>query len=163
MRRCSDDRSTAAGKLGAADQRGRAGGDLAYRIDTAAMTPDELAHARDLDQTVWSRRWQVLYGMADEWRPVSGEAINADMHDRRQWVPYPRSGRDACGRCTPAASPSGIVSNTGWDVRAVFAEHAMSDFVTSFTLSYEVGAVKPDRQIFDAACASLGARARTRC
>ena len=39
-----------------------------------------------------------------------------------------------------------IVSNTGWDVRAVFAAHSMSAFVTSFTLSYEAGAVKPDPQ-----------------
>ena len=37
----------------------------------------------------------------------------------------------------------------------MFAAHAMDGFVTSFTLSYEVGAVKPDRRIFDAACASL--------
>ena len=49
----------------------------------------------------------------------------------------------------------GIVSNTGWDVRAVFTAHAMSDFVTSFTLSYEAGAVKPDGKIFEAACTSL--------
>jgi putative hydrolase of the HAD superfamily len=41
-------------------------------------------------------------------------------------------------------------------VRSVFAEHSMSEFVTSFTLSYEVGSVKPDHRIFDAACASLG-------
>jgi putative hydrolase of the HAD superfamily len=50
----------------------------------------------------------------------------------------------------------GIVSNTGWDVRAVFAEHGLADAVTSFTLSYEAGFVKPDHHIFDAACASLG-------
>jgi putative hydrolase of the HAD superfamily len=50
----------------------------------------------------------------------------------------------------------GIVSNTGWDVRTVFAEHALIDVVASFTLSYEAGFVKPDRRIFAAACESLG-------
>ena len=37
----------------------------------------------------------------------------------------------------------------------MFAAHSMDGFVTSFTLSYEVGAVKPDHRIFDAACAAL--------
>jgi HAD superfamily hydrolase (TIGR01509 family) len=128
---------------------------MAYRIDTAAMAAEELAHPRDLDQTVWKQRWQVLYGMADEWGPGLGKAINANMHDSKEWVPYPRS-RDTLRSLHARGIAVGIVSNTGWDVRAVFAEHGMSDFVTSFTLSYEAGHVKPDHQIFDAACASLG-------
>ena len=66
-------------------------------------------------------------------------------------VPSRRARR--CGRCTTTGSPIGVVSNTGWDVRTVFAAHSMAEFVTSFTLSYEAGAVKPDRRIFDAACA----------
>jgi putative hydrolase of the HAD superfamily len=128
---------------------------MAYRIDTAAMTTEELAHPRDLDQTVWKQRWQVLYGMADEWGPGLGEAINANMHDPKEWLPYPRSAA-TLRSLHSRGIPVGIVSNTGWDVRSVFAEHSMSDFVTSFTLSYEVGSVKPDHRIFDAACASLG-------
>jgi HAD superfamily hydrolase (TIGR01493 family) len=128
--------------------------DLARRIDAAAMTPDELAHVRDLDAAVWSRRWQILYGIADEWAARLGDAINADMHDPLAWVPYPRTG--ATLRCLHDNGVAiGIVSNTGWDVRAVFAEHALADLVTTFTLSYEAGAVKPDRAIFDAACRSL--------
>jgi FMN phosphatase YigB (HAD superfamily) len=128
---------------------------MAYRIDTAAMTPEELAHPRDLDQTVWKQRWQVLYDMADEWGPGLGEAINANMHDSKAWIPYPRSASTL--RLLHAHGIAvGIVSNTGWDVRTVFAEHGMSEFVTSFTLSYEAGFVKPDAPIFEAACASLG-------
>ena len=55
--------------------------DLADRIDAAAMTPDELAHVRDLDAAVWSRRWQILYGLADDWSARLGDEINLDMHD----------------------------------------------------------------------------------
>ena len=128
--------------------------DLATRIDAAAMTPDELAHVRDLDAAVWSRRWQILYGMADEWAELLGERINADMHDPLAWVPYPHAAATLKSLHDHGIA-IGVVSNTGWDVRAVFAAHSMDGFVTSFTLSYEAGAAKPDRRIFDAACASL--------
>ena len=79
------------------------------------------------------------------------------MHDPLAWIPYLQTGatlRSLHGHGLAV----GIVSNTGWDVRTVFAAHSMSEFVTSFTLSYETGAVKPDRKIFDAACDSLGLR-----
>jgi len=128
--------------------------DLAGRIDAAAMTPDELAYVRDLDAAVWGRRWKVLYAIADEWVAMLGDAINTDMHDPLAWVPYTRSG-EILRRLHEAGVSVGIVSNTGWDVRAVFTAHAMFEFVTSFTLSYEAGSVKPDRRIFEAACASL--------
>ena len=78
---------------------------------------------RDLDAAVWSQRWQVLYGIADEWGRVSGEAINADMHDPREWVPYTQTRARPCGRCDDHGIAVGIVSNTGWDVRTVFAAH----------------------------------------
>jgi FMN phosphatase YigB (HAD superfamily) len=128
---------------------------LADRIDTAAMTPDELAHRRDLDAVVWKQRWDVLYGIADECVIGLGDAVNVAMHDPFSWTPYRRSG--ATLRSLHAHGLAvGIVANTGWDVRRAFSAHSMYGSVTSFTLSYEVGATKPDRQIFDAACESLG-------
>jgi putative hydrolase of the HAD superfamily len=130
-------------------------GDLADRIDAASMTPDELAHLRDLDAAVWGRRWKVLYAIADEWLERLGDAVNTDMHDPLSWVPYTRSGETLRG-LHDRGLLVGVVSNTGWDVRAVFAAHSMSQFVDSFTLSYEAGAVKPDRRIFHVACQSLG-------
>jgi HAD superfamily hydrolase (TIGR01509 family) len=127
---------------------------LANRIDSAARTPDELAHPRDLDPMVWKQRWQILYGIADECADGLGDAVNASMHDPLEWIPYAQSA--ATLRSLRAHGVAvGIVSNTGWDVRTVFPAHAMSDAVTCFTLSYEVGFVKPDHQIFDAACESL--------
>jgi FMN phosphatase YigB (HAD superfamily) len=128
---------------------------LAQRIDTAAMTPDELAHPRDLDAAVWKQRWEILYGIADESVDGLGDAVNAAMHDPQAWIPYRRSG--ATLRSLHAHGLAvGIVSNTGWDVRRAFSAHSMYGSVTSFTLSYEAGATKPDREIFDVACKSLG-------
>ena len=142
-----------AGRLGVpmSDDQAR---DLANRIDVASMTPDELAHLRDLDAAVWSRRWKILYRIADEWVERLGDSINAAMHDPLAWVPYTATG-ETLRRLRDHGLKIGIVSNTGWDVRTVFAAHSMAEFVTAFTLSYEAGAVKPDRRIFDTACHSL--------
>jgi FMN phosphatase YigB (HAD superfamily) len=128
---------------------------LANRIDSAAMTTDELAHPRDLDPAVWKQRWQVLYGIADECADGLGAAVNASMHDPLEWVPYAQSS-ETLGALYANGLAIGVVSNTGWDVREVFAAHSMSEFVRSFTLSYEVGVAKPNREIFLAACESLG-------
>ena len=128
---------------------------MAHRIESAAMSPEELAYPRDLDQTMWKQRWKVLYGMADEWAQGLGEAIDASMHAPDQWIPYAQSAATLHSLHQHGLAV-GIVSNTGWDVRTAFAEHAMADAVTSFTLSYEAGFVKPDHRIFEAACDSLG-------
>ncbi|MEP7112715.1 MAG: HAD-IA family hydrolase [Ilumatobacteraceae bacterium] len=127
---------------------------LARRIDATAMSSDELAHPRDLDAALWKQRWQILYGIADESCEGLGDAINASMHAPFEWVPYAQTA--AVLRSLGARGVAvGIVSNTGWDVRSVFAAHGMIESVASFTLSYEAGAVKPDPRIFDAACVSL--------
>ena len=128
---------------------------IAARIDAAAMTSDELARQRDLDATVWRRRWQVLYALADDWGEGLGTAIYESMHAPSEWIPYSHSAATLQSLHAHGVAV-GIVSNTGWDVRAVFAAHAMFDSVSSFTLSYEAGFVKPDHGIFDAACVSLG-------
>ena len=133
---------------------------IANRIDSAAMTAEELSHPRDLDRTVWRQRWQALYGLADEWGTRNGveglgAAIDASMHAPAEWIPFPQAPstlRSLHGH----GLAIGIVSNTGWDVRDVFSEHGLSDMISSFTLSYEAGFVKPDRRIFDAACEALG-------
>jgi putative hydrolase of the HAD superfamily len=140
-------------RLGAAMRHGQAEG-LAARIDAAAMTPDELVHPRDLDSAVWAQRWKVLYRIADEVADGLGDAIYASMHDPLEWVPYAATAHTLLTLSQRGVS-IGIVSNTGWNVRDVFAVHSLVDAVTSFTLSYEVGVVKPDAQIFAHACSGL--------
>lgn len=128
---------------------------VAGRIDKAAQTPEELQHPRDFDSAVWMARWEVLYGLADEYVPALGAALLADMHDPLAWVPFQDSAA-TLRRLHAAGVAIGVVSNTGWDVRTAFRAHAMDTFVDHFTLSYEVGAVKPDPRIFLSACAELG-------
>jgi putative hydrolase of the HAD superfamily len=140
-------------RLGAAMSHGQADG-LAARIDAAAMTPDELMHPRDLDSAVWTQRWKVLYGLADEVADDLGDAVYAAMHDPLEWIPYGATARTLRALNQRGISV-GIVSNTGWNVRDVFVAHSLADAVTSFTLSYEVGVVKPDARIFTQACSGM--------
>ncbi len=141
-------------RLGASISDGQAVA-LAGRIDAASMAPEELAHPRDLDASVWAQRWRVLYGIANEVVDGLGDAVYTAMHDPLQWIPY--SETVATLRALSRRGTSiGVISNTGWDVRDVFSAHSCFDAVASFTLSYEVRLVKPDRQIFMEACNRLG-------
>jgi putative hydrolase of the HAD superfamily len=129
--------------------------DLATRIDALAAGEAEAVHRRDLDAAVWTTRWHHLYGVDDHRWPGLGAALYAAMHDPTEWFPY----ADTAAVLTvlhDAGIRVGVVSNTGWDVRAVFAEHQLHTAVDAFALSCECGVAKPDRAIFAIACAGLG-------
>lgn len=52
--------------------------------------------------------------------------------------------------------PVAVVSNIGWDLRAVFKHFDVDHLVAGYVLSYEVGAKKPDPHIFELACELVG-------
>ena len=52
-----------------------------------------------------------------------------------------------------------VVSNIAFDVRPAFRAIGAADAVDEFVLSFEVGAIKPDPAIFDAALTRLGVTA----
>jgi len=132
-----------------------AGTALAERIDADAIHPDELLHPRDLDATVWEDRWKVLYGVSDETIPGLGAAIYELMHRGDQWRPYADVAA-VLRRLRDAGVRVGIVSNTGWDIRTVFAHHDLTGDVDTFVLSCEVGISKPEPEIFRLAAERLG-------
>lgn len=54
-----------------------------------------------------------------------------------------------------AGVPVAVVSNIGFDLRALAQDLGFADLVDAFVLSYEVGLIKPDPAIFWNACAAL--------
>lgn len=128
---------------------------LAERVQHDAHTPDELAHPRDLDMQVWAARWPVLYAAGDGVVPGLGAALYRSMHDPVQWHPYAATAHTLQVLRT-AGVPVGVVSNTGWDIRAVFAHHRLGPSVSTFVLSCDVGVTKPSADIFVHACRELG-------
>lgn len=132
-------------------------GEMARDIDRAAHLPAEVARGRDLDRDVWAARWRALYGRADGRVPGLGSALMAHMHDPLAWRPY--AGAIATlRRLADSGIAVGVVSNTGWDVRAPLRAHGALRYIAHVALSCEVGAAKPDPRIFMDACDALGAR-----
>ncbi len=128
---------------------------LAERVQRDAHTPQELAHQRDLDALVWAARWPLLYSAGDGEVPGLGAALYRSMHAPSEWWPYASTERTLAA-LSAAGVPIGVVSNTGWDVRAVCAHHGLARYIDTFVLSYEVGDVKPSAGIFLRACLDLG-------
>ena len=77
------------------------------------------------------------------------------MHDPWAWVPH-ADAVPVLEALQRAGVAVGVVSNTGWDVRAPFAVRSLEGLVSAFVLSYEVGLVKPDPAIFRLAWESVG-------
>lgn len=127
---------------------------LAATIDERAHRPAELALGRDLDHRVWRERFGHLYAIADDEHPGLGRQIYHLMHSPQAWIPYPAT-RATLEHMSRNRVRVAVVSNTGWDIRAVFAHHGLIDLVDDFVLSYEAGAVKPEAPIFRAALDAL--------
>ena len=70
------------------------------------------------------------------------------------WVPYPDS-VPVLEELRRRGVRTAVVSNVGFDLRAVFAGHGLDRLVDAFVLSYEVGVMKPDPAIFTAALTAL--------
>ncbi|MBW4718874.1 HAD family hydrolase [Saccharothrix obliqua] len=126
----------------------------------ALTAPVGIAAGLDIDPDQWERR--DLDG--DLHRDLHVKALRAagaddpdDFYTRLVsppfWQPYPDTAA-ALGTGLPTA----VVSNIAWDIRAVFERHGVVDLVDEYVLSYEVGHVKPDPEIFRIACDRLGVR-----
>ncbi|MFJ2663324.1 HAD family hydrolase [Nocardia fluminea] len=80
------------------------------------------------------------------------------LTDPLAWTPYPDTGT-VLRSLAAQGIPIGIVSNIAYDIRPAFAKHGWSDFIGSMTLSFEIGAIKPNPQIFRDATDRLGVTA----
>lgn len=93
-----------------------------------------------------------------ELNPILDPLAVAMAHPER-WPAYADTAAVIAG-VAERGVPIAVVSNIGWDIRQVFALHGLDRHVAAWTLSYEVGAVKPDPAIFKHALAALGVPAR---
>jgi HAD superfamily hydrolase (TIGR01509 family) len=128
--------------------------DLWDEIWKAGKTPDELAKGRDLSPEAHREVWTALFARADRVAPGISDALYERVMDPARWIPYPDTAptlRALRGR----GLRIGVVSNVPRDLRPIFAAHGLADLVDTFTHSFEVGAEKPDPEIFRRACAQL--------
>jgi HAD superfamily hydrolase (TIGR01509 family) len=89
-------------------------------------------------------------GLADH----HAEALYDRVIDTSSWTPYPDTAEVLKGLHRQGIKTA-VVSNIAFDVRPAFEAIGVTDYVDEFVLSFEVGAIKPDVAIFEAALTRL--------
>ena len=123
------------------------------------MTP-EAHHAwvnRDLEPHLHREAYlHVLResGVADH----QADALYGLMIDPLNWTPYPDAA-DVLKGLHRQGIKTAVVSNIAFDVRPAFASIGAAESVDEFVLSFEVGAIKPNAEIFEMALQRLGVEA----
>ncbi|MDT5326937.1 MAG: hypothetical protein QOF25_4089 [Mycobacterium sp.] len=83
----------------------------------------------------------------------------ASLYDRvvdpLSWTPYPDTATVLAGLRRQGIETA-VVSNIAFDVRPAFRAIDVAEHITEFVLSFEVGAVKPQPEIFHTALSRLG-------
>ena len=122
-----------------------------------ARSTEELAKGRDLSAKQHRTNFVRPFDEANLIGAGMAEALYAAEIDPVGWEPF----ADTIPILRAIAAEGvaiGVVSDTGWDIRPVFAAHGVAELVGAWALSFEHGVAKPSPVLFNAACASLGVR-----
>lgn len=140
--------------------------DLAHRLERAGrsggpepeLLQDEWAQDYARRDLSGSRHRALYEGLMATVTGPGTERTRA-LYDRGLcadgWLPYPDT-RPVLEQLRARGIPVAVVSNVGFDLRALFAGHGLDRLVDAFVLSYEVGVMKPGPEIFRAACEAVG-------
>jgi HAD superfamily hydrolase (TIGR01549 family) len=123
-------------------------------IRERSREPEEIAKGRDLSAAAHRRLWLELLTPLDQLAPNLAEFTYALECSARGWEPYPDT-RQVLIELRRRGIRVGVVSDCGWDIRDVFKQYGLDEFITSFDLSYEHGISKPSPEIFESACSHL--------
>jgi HAD superfamily hydrolase (TIGR01509 family) len=124
-------------------------------VQALARSPEEMAKGRDLSPDAHRDCWVELYRPFDAYADGLAEWLYAREASAAGWLPYPDTAptlealrRNGIG--------IGVVSDTGFDLRPLFAAWGLDALIDTWTMSYEVGVTKPHPAMFRAACTALG-------
>jgi len=106
---------------------------------------------RDLSGATHRRAYVGLLSQVDA---VLAEHLYDRVQDPDAWVPY-ADVEPVLTALRAGGLRTAVVSNIGWDLRPTFAAHGLLDLFDGYVFSHEVGLMKPDRAIFELACAKL--------
>ncbi|WP_280251181.1 HAD family hydrolase [Nocardia abscessus] len=127
-------------------------------VDHTAEFDAETQYAwdhRDLDPAL--HRKVMMHVLRDSGVPTDEDAerLYARLLDPLEWTPYPDS-EAVLNHLAAQGVPVAVVSNIPFDIRPSFAARGWDRLVGAFTLSYEVGVMKPHPEIFHSALGELG-------
>jgi HAD superfamily hydrolase (TIGR01509 family) len=126
-----------------------------------AAIPDHLVSVyerRDLSSDAHRAAYLGLLSNVNHPHPDLPTAIYDLILEPEGWVPYADAGEVVEGLERRDVGVA-LISNVGFDVRPILRAHGFEKLARSPTLSYEVGVIKPDPRIFQAALAALGSDA----
>jgi HAD superfamily hydrolase (TIGR01509 family) len=121
------------------------------------VAPPELAEVwarRDHDPDAHREAYVGLLRSAAPTDPRLAEALYARIRTAGGWLVYPDA-PDVLGALRERGIRTALVSNVGFDLRPVLSGLGLLDLLDACVLSYEVGAIKPEPEIFAAALAAL--------
>ncbi|MBB4687847.1 HAD family hydrolase [Amycolatopsis jiangsuensis] len=122
---------------------------------------EEHRHAwqnRDRDPALHRKVYLEVLRRSGVPRQDQAEALYQRLITPGEWTPYPDT-EAALKGVSRTGRKVGVLSNIAFDIRPAFAQRGWDSYVTEFTLSFEVGAVKPELEIFRNAVERLGVRA----
>ncbi|WP_439384101.1 HAD family hydrolase [Amycolatopsis lexingtonensis] len=110
---------------------------------------------RDRDPVLHRKVYLEVLGKSGVPRPEEAVALYERLIDPSQWTPYPDT-EAALKAASEGGLKVGVLSNIAFDIRPAFTARGWDAYVDEFVLSFEVGAVKPELEIFRKAVEGLG-------
>ncbi len=120
-----------------------------------SSTPEEQAKGRDLSPEAHRQCWTDLFRPFDRLSPGLPERVYAEISNPEAWSAYPDT-IETLETLSRRGIPIGVVSDIGWDIRAVFTRFGLESLISAWVLSFEHGREKPDPRLFHAGCTGLG-------
>jgi FMN phosphatase YigB (HAD superfamily) len=110
---------------------------------------------RDLDPDLHRKVYLEVLRQSGVPQPETAVPFYEQFIDPDSWTPYPDTGA-ALAASAGHGVKVGVLSNIAFDIRPAFAARGWDAHVDEFVLSFEVGAVKPQPEIFRSAVRALG-------
>jgi HAD superfamily hydrolase (TIGR01509 family) len=110
---------------------------------------------RDLDPALHQKVYVEVLKQSGVPREDQAQALYDRLITPTQWTPYPDT-EAALKNCADKGLRVGVLSNIAFDIRPAFTTRGWDAYVDEFVLSFEVGAIKPDPEIFRIALGKLG-------
>ncbi|WP_326944889.1 HAD family hydrolase [Amycolatopsis sp. NBC_00348] len=112
-------------------------------------------HHRDRDPVLHRKVYLEVLKKSGVPRPEQAVALYDRLIDPSQWTPYPDT-EAALKAASEQGLKVGVLSNIAFDIRPAFTARGWDAYVDEFVLSFEVGAIKPELEIFRRAVQALG-------
>lgn len=119
---------------------------------------DATRHAwrnRDLDPALHRQAYLHVLAQSGVTDPVHAQSVYGRVIDADSWTPYPDT-EAVLKKLAAESIRTGVLSNIAFDIRPAFVDRGLDRFVDEFVLSFEVGHVKPQPEIFRHAVTALG-------